>query len=389
MVRTKKQSQAFISTETPDMGVDKCIKCELAMNRPGEKRPGICCKQCGKEHCNKCAGLPIELCEMMRGVDKGLFTCSECESKGADMKAVLELMHSIKTELGTIKSGQAEQQAERKQVLEGLEVVKEVAKRMERIEDVQEKQGQQLSKHEDAIKKNAHKTEEGEGRMKKLEEQVEKIGQSMSNENVKIRQTNAVVKEIRDIESKLRNLVLCNIPDSTSDNPEERKKEDENRLAEILKELKIDRIKPKNVIRVGRNAHYPRKMLVVFHTVEDCEKIWESGQSTELVNGVFITRDRTFNQRQEARLFRIEREKEEREEVTAPGAKPQGRPRGRPRGGVRGGRGGGGRNLLTLEDRQQRKGNPAYLRSGNRLDNERRSQRLPKIKNKMSERRQN
>ena len=75
-------------------------------------------------------------------------------------------MQSIKSELGNIRHAQAEQQAERGQVLEGLKVVEAVAKRLERIEEVQEKQDQRLSKHEDAIDKNTRKREEGDERIK-------------------------------------------------------------------------------------------------------------------------------------------------------------------------------------------------------------------------------
>ena len=99
-----------------NMVINKCHACEVAVNREGEKRPGIHCKECKCEHCYKCAGLPAELCEMMRGVDKGLFTCNECESKGTDLKAVLDSMQSIKTEIGSIRQGQAEQQVEQEKV---------------------------------------------------------------------------------------------------------------------------------------------------------------------------------------------------------------------------------------------------------------------------------
>ena len=51
-----------------NMVINKCHACEVAVNREGEKRPGIHCKECKCEHCYKCAGLPAELCEMMRGV---------------------------------------------------------------------------------------------------------------------------------------------------------------------------------------------------------------------------------------------------------------------------------------------------------------------------------
>ena len=106
---------------------------------------------------------------------KSLWMCNKCEAKEADMKAVIDSMGMIRTELSSLKQGQAalqtdraEQQAERTKVIEGLKAVEAVAKRMERIEEVQEKQEQQLGKHDDALKKNSQKVEEGEKKMKKL-----------------------------------------------------------------------------------------------------------------------------------------------------------------------------------------------------------------------------
>ena len=69
---------------------------------------------------------------MMKTMGKSYWTCNECEGKDADMKAVLELMKSIKTEPSSIKEGQAEQQAEREQVLEGLKAVEAVAKKTQK-----------------------------------------------------------------------------------------------------------------------------------------------------------------------------------------------------------------------------------------------------------------
>ena len=76
---------------------------------------------------------------MMKSAGKDLFRCKECEEKSVDMKMMIDSMQAIKSELGVIKHGHTEQQAEREQVLKGLKVVKEVATRLERVEDVQEK----------------------------------------------------------------------------------------------------------------------------------------------------------------------------------------------------------------------------------------------------------
>ena len=100
-----------------------------------------------------------------------------------------------------------------------------------------------------------------------------------------------------------------------------------------------DDIEPVNVIRVGTKGKYPRKILLVLRSINDCEKILTNAETTVLSNNIYLSRDRTFNQREEARIFRAEREKEERDGLPI----PRGRTPGRPRGGGTRGRGGGER----------------------------------------------
>ena len=78
---------------------------------------------------------------MVKRIGMEVWTCSGCEAKNADLKAVIKAMKSIKSELSTIKEGPAEQQAaraeqraERAQVLEGLKAVEAVAKKLEKID---------------------------------------------------------------------------------------------------------------------------------------------------------------------------------------------------------------------------------------------------------------
>ena len=188
------------------MALVKCQVCDLALNRPGEKRPGTRCKDCKKDHCYKCAEVTGEFCEM-RGMGKDFWQCKKCESKGDDMKTVIESMKLIKSELGTIRQSQEEQQTEREQVLEGLKAVEAVVKKLDRIEAVQETHEQRISTHDEEIKTNSLKREEGEKRIKKLEDQVRNI----DPQTFDLRQCNAVAKEVREIEkkSKKRCLFQC------------------------------------------------------------------------------------------------------------------------------------------------------------------------------------
>ena len=338
------------------MVVTKCHKCEMTMNKKGEKRPGIKCKQCKTEHCYACAELTIEVCEAVRCMEKGFWTCNGCETKSTDMKAVLESMNSIKTELCTIKEGQAEQQAEREQVLEGLKSVEAVVKRMEGIEKTQVEQGERLLEQEANTKKHEEKIDKTEERTTALEKRLEK----MESGAVNVMQTNAIIRELREIEKGEKKLIIANLPESKEEDASERKKEDEKRVSDVFKELKVEHCKPLNVIRVGFGGRFPKKVLVILRSVEDAEKILQSAEKTTLPNSIWLARDRTWNQREEGRLRRDEAGRQMDE--TAAAVPKRGRPPGSGKGPSRpkktGGsvRGRGSRNESHDSRKRQRSG---------------------------------
>ena len=283
------------------------------------------------EHCFKCADLKIDQCEMMRTMVKSLWVCAECEGKTVAMKTVLDKIENLHTEMVVIKKGQEGQKAEQERVLEGIKVVETVVKRMEGIERIQADHGERLLEQEASTRKNQEKIAETADRTSAIEKRLEKL----DSDAVCVKQTNAIIRELRDIETKERNLMICNLPESSMEEAEGRKKEDEKRVCDIFAELKADQIKPVNVIRVGFKGRYPRKTLVILHSTDESEKILQNAEKTKLSNEVWISRDRTWNQREEARLFREEKQKQE-----SAGAVPQrgrpGRPRGSKNGSVRG-----------------------------------------------------
>ena len=350
------------------MAPTKCHVCDIVTNRQGESRPSILCKRCENEYCSKCAKVTVDICTMMKAVDKSFWTCNECEANEADLKAVVESIKMInqgqedqRAELRAIKKGQEEQRAERakqqeerEKVLEGLKVVEVMAKKLERIAEKQELQEDRLAKHDDAIDKNARKLGEGENRIKMLEEQVEKIGKNSDEKDM--RQFNAVVQEVREIEKREKNFIIFNVQEPAG-GVEEEEEGRRDKVKEIFKELSCEEITPKELIRIGKAGKYPRQILTVLHSADECEKILKKCRAGQrLKNEVFITRDRTFKQRQEAKLFRMEKEKEEmNDDVTQPGRGRGGRGRGRPRGGG-GGRGGGrGRRLDSTSTSRKRR----------------------------------
>ena len=271
---------------------------------------------------------------MMKKMGKSMWKCRPCKEKGKNLQSVLE---SLQQDMITIKKGQEDQQTEREKVMEGLEQIKDVVKKIDGIEKVQNENVARLDAHDDAIKENAEKMKEIEKKANDMEQRVK----GLDGETVNIRQTNAVVREIREIEKREKNLIFGNIPEPTQTEAGDRKKQDEERVDELLRELGIAEVRPVKVIRVGQVGRYPRKALAIFSSVEHCERVLEKAEQVKLANDVFIMRDRTYNQREEARLFRLEREKEENEEPSGTQAergraRRRGRPPGRDNGSVRG-----------------------------------------------------
>ena len=370
-LRSLPPPQAAIAT-SETMVVDKCHTCDLALNRTGEGRPGIRCKDCKNLICNKCGDLTADFCVIAKKIGRDVWSCKECEAKSNDMKAVLDSMNTIKSELGTIRNEQAEQKAERAEVLDGLKTVKEIAKKLDRVEQVQERHGEQLSEHDQAIKENRRRGEEEEQRIKKLEERVEQIGKN-DNDGNEVRQFNAVVQEVRELEKRERNIILFNVPEPAGEE-EETEEDRREKINEIFKELACEEIKPVKLVRIGKAGRYPRQILTVIPTSIECEKILKrSRDGPKPKNDVFITRDRTFRQRQEAKLFRQEKENEERDgNSTQTGRGRGGRGRGRPRGigGGRGGRGGRGGQRGDSASASRKRRN-----SGETVDDETKRQR--------------
>ena len=292
-------------------------------------------------------------------------------------------MDSIKSIHSEMKKDKDDQKKERERVLKGLKVMETVASKIDKIEKVQEEHEERLNDHTAKIQKDAENLAREKERITAVEVRMDKIDAEALN----VRQTNAVVREIREIEKREKNVVFGNIPETEDDSAEERRKRDEEKIAAILEEMKVDEIKPQKVIRVGMKGRYLRKVLVILQSAKDCETILKKGEMTQLANDVFLTRERTFNQRQEARLFRLEKE-EEREGIGATrGARGAGRGPGPPRG--RGGGGVRGRGSVRGRGAGQTRSESRKRKNSDEIEVDKRQRRNDGIADQLTNRSQN
>ena len=110
-----------------------------------------------------------------------------------------------------------------------MKKMKKIVKKMESIEAVQAVHKERLTAQETATKENDEKIMEGLKRLEAVEEKPRKMDDGTLN----MRLTNAVVKEVREIEKKDKNFVLWNIPESKEEAAEDQKKYDEGKVIEL------------------------------------------------------------------------------------------------------------------------------------------------------------
>ena len=347
MVRTKNSFSALLSplptlraslpnlrsspqagNSTTEMPPTKCHKCGLVMNRQGESRPSISCKRCKDDYCNQCAKETVDICQMMKARGKSFWTCNACEANDDDMKAVVDSIKSIKqgqeeqkAEMSAIKQGQDEQRSdrqeqrkEREKILEGLKAVEVVAKKLEQIETVQEKHEERLDKHEEAVEKNSKRQDDGEKRIERLEDRLEKVEKTnfdglkrleaaekklnegsvpdkKDNGALNMRMTNAVVREVREIEKRKKNIMVWNVPEP-AENEEDQKKYDEKKVIDVLRELDITDVSFIGIARMGeKGGRFPRKIRVILTSADDCNRVLQKSESAQLADDVRLSRE--------------------------------------------------------------------------------------------------
>ena len=252
------------------MASPSCSNCETSTT---DENDCINCFDCKNKFCSTCSGMPLDLYKSLKLLTGCSWKCKTCVAKKDELKSLLETMQSkietMQSKNETMQSkiqseirlGHEENKKEREKIMEGLKSLESVSRRVDTVEEKQAEIKENMEKDRQERKSEITEINKEFGRFTTVSAQVSKIQESVTSQDERIskienrteehhpgkpdiRQTNAIIREIREIESRGKNLILNNIPESTNENAEERKSEDVTKTLSVLTELGITDIAP-------------------------------------------------------------------------------------------------------------------------------------------------
>lgn len=298
---TRQQQDPKRSTFTKhltDQGAVDCIVCCETFTEEEDKL--LQCERCLKWECLKCVGYSDEEYEMLSNRPKIHWFCDPCQSPA----------------LYAVQSDNEIQERCKLYMSKVTERITKLETTIEQKADVTD-----LKENASQLAKVQEKLENMENRLENIDGFVEDRISELERERV-------------DQERRKGNLIMYEVPKSDSQDPEERKNADCERVQEILTKLDLPDVRPKNVIRLNVKsqtdgdetaAAKPKPTKVVFNTVEEKEKVLqrmqtlrssEEEEQRNKLQDIHVAQDRTFRQRAEHKRL-----KESLEQRTAEGEK--------------------------------------------------------------------
>ena len=312
---------------------------------------GIACDICMEWYHPSCQDLGDEIYNMLRKANL-VWLCLHCRNQLPKIRNLLRTtMQDSKTETGsqteTSLLGNVEVMMKEQLQVQKKEIEDTVLSCTARLEKTMEETTKLMmlsavNRMEDTVVKSGHKVigEVGnkldtavEAQLNGIEHAEKVIGKSVASlenlavENHKASQTlpritadmkSTTDKVVRIIESQAddqrkKNVVIHNLQESRSDDPEERKQEDKKSFSFMMSALFGDhhKIRAERVIRLGKpdaSSSKPRLLLVTVEGREQVEQIYKRrfGLKEAGLENIYITRDLPPAEREKQRKLRKE-----------------------------------------------------------------------------------
>ena len=280
MTRTN-LSQGAIGGATPKRDKEMCGLCRDGVQR---KDKALQCDLCEKWHHCKCTSVTEQAYNFYQNNDKLPWVCNKCIKEKKEENNLYELI------TGMVKQNEEEKK-------EMIYMLKELSKKMTKMENDQATKMQQLSEQ-----------------MTKMEDKMER----RMNEKIKLAEGEMMLKINSEMEEKLErvkrknNLVIHGMKESINGDNEERLKLDMQKVEKLLKELEVTAPKM-NLARLGKklNIEKPRPIKIELENEGEKFKILKKAgrireTDVEEFKKIIISGDMTIKQRELDKILREE-----------------------------------------------------------------------------------
>ena len=311
-----------------------------------ESQCHIPCTDCKSKFCDKCLQMTPELCKSIKEMPGCSWRCKLCIQKSDSIKSLLE----------SVQSKMDEDKKDRDRVIQSLQSVEAMNKRLDTMEDKQEAHDRVLSSHDEIIKQQ-------EGKIKELET---KASQNFDFDKL----VDSAAKESAEREKRSRNFLVHRLPELPHLNPDDSMKDDIEKVNLLVSKV-VPSINIVRAFRIGKprlEGENPRILLVTVVEEIQAKSVINASYAKMLTQvgenrDIYCTKDRSIVQRKVARDSSVATTTLGNAEGTHPG-RGRGRGRGNGRGRGRGrGRGNGPGNVAGSRNQREESGSGSRKRS--------------------------
>jgi len=296
------------SEDSPEKGVlaslpgDICGHCKKRCTVSGKQGQAVQCDLCGVWVHASCDGIGVEqykqLVSLTSSIENIAYLCklNSCQSRFKQM-----ILKCVKA---------TDNHDDLYSRLEKVEA---------KLDGIVQEVGSQLQNHNKSIPSNTSEVEV------KLNKVVQDLGTRLDSHRKTIEAipsnvpdlataianvTSSLATEQREREKRQCNLIIHNVPESESEDPNTRKKEDIDFVKSVFSDVLSTPATISNAIRLGKKSHRTRLLKIMVQSVEEKKAILRNklklraDQNPDPVRNLFITPDLTPSEQKESKALR-------------------------------------------------------------------------------------
>jgi len=292
--------------------VDVCVDCG---RKVAKTQPGMQCDGCGFWHHPACEKMDDDVYEFLQehnGEPSLLWYCKKCVMTSKKVMTMMMMMCEQQQQLEErVKEMSQNMQQKLSDIVERLDSRdKEIGETVGRkMDNLATEICKKLESPEQSPKQTGVESKRVEEKLDAFIDTVkQKIEVNSSVGEVVSSKLKEDKEEAEEIRQRRANIIVHGVKESTNEDPEIRKKEDESQITNLLHDVKCDDVSVSGFFRLGKKSTdtdaNPRPLKIVLVSEEQKEKILKGSKNlrnNKTWEKVFINQDLTPKQREQRR----------------------------------------------------------------------------------------